>query len=70
MIICLCRAVTDGAVAEAIGQGCRSLEEVARCTGAGTGCGTCRASIQRTLDDTVARRKRSLVMLPLVAVSS
>jgi bacterioferritin-associated ferredoxin len=64
MIVCVCRGVTDRELARAIGQGCRSLDDVARCTGAGTGCGTCHASIKERLE----HRPTALRMLPLVAV--
>jgi bacterioferritin-associated ferredoxin len=65
MIVCVCKGVTDRDLNEAIGRGCRSLDDVARCTHAGTGCGTCRATIQERLD--CKRNPRRLVVLPLVA---
>jgi|RhiMethySRZTD1v2_1073278.scaffolds.fasta_scaffold3790060_1 assimilatory nitrate reductase electron transfer subunit len=65
MIVCVCKGVTDRDLNEAIADGCRSMEDVARCTRAGTGCGTCRATIQQRLD---ARPPRSVrFVLPLVA---
>ncbi len=45
MIVCLCKAVTDRDVARAIDGGARTVDEVTRCTGAGTGCGACREAI-------------------------
>jgi bacterioferritin-associated ferredoxin len=40
MIACLCHAVTDAEIRAAAAAG-RSVEEIARSTGAGTSCGCC-----------------------------
>ncbi|MBM4359322.1 MAG: (2Fe-2S)-binding protein [Deltaproteobacteria bacterium] len=45
MLVCICKAVSDRDVHRAIAEGARSVDEVARCTGAGTGCGVCRESL-------------------------
>lgn len=45
MYVCLCRAVTRGEIREAIAAGDTSPVQIARRTGAGTGCGAC---IRRT----------------------
>jgi bacterioferritin-associated ferredoxin len=46
MIVCLCRGVSDRQIVEAVHDGARSLDDVARrCDGAGTDCGSCRADI-------------------------
>ncbi len=45
MYVCLCKAVTDRDIARAIDGGARSVEDVTRCTGAGSACGTCREAI-------------------------
>jgi assimilatory nitrate reductase electron transfer subunit len=39
--ICRCNGVTKGALSAAWADGARSVAELARCTRAGTGCGTC-----------------------------
>lgn len=49
-VLCQCNGVSKGAVDEAVRNGCGSTSEVSRCTRAGTGCGTCRSSIQELLD--------------------
>jgi bacterioferritin-associated ferredoxin len=41
MIICVCKAVGERAVREAILAGARTVAELARATGASTDCGTC-----------------------------
>jgi bacterioferritin-associated ferredoxin len=45
MLVCVCKAVSDRDVSRALSDGARSVEDVVRCTGAGTGCGVCRESL-------------------------
>lgn len=42
MYACICAAVTDAAVEDAISRGADSPEKVRAETGAGSGCGLCR----------------------------
>lgn len=43
--VCWCNGVTAGRIAEAVADGCGTVEEVGRCTRAGTGCGGCKGRI-------------------------
>jgi bacterioferritin-associated ferredoxin len=45
MYVCLCLGVTDKDIENVISEGASSLEEVMYCTGAGTRCGSCRATV-------------------------
>ncbi len=45
MYVCLCTGVTDGEIRKLAAEGVSSIDEVGRCTGAGTKCGSCRRSI-------------------------
>jgi bacterioferritin-associated ferredoxin len=45
--VCFCRSVTDGQVLEAVHDGARTLHEVGRMCGAGTGCGGCLPELRR-----------------------
>lgn len=72
MLVCICKAVTDRDVDRAIAEGARSVDDVVRCTGAGTGCGICRDSLACAVDSACpgpARSERSqLVALRTLAV--
>jgi bacterioferritin-associated ferredoxin len=46
VIVCVCRNVSDRAIRAEAGAGARTAEEVGRATGAGTGCGCCRATVE------------------------
>ena len=59
MLVCLCKAVSDRDVAQAIADGARSVDDVARCTGAGTGCGACRESLACTVQGACPGTARS-----------
>ena len=46
MYVCVCNAVTEREVGEAIGSGARTRAEVTRACGAGGDCGSCHAMIR------------------------
>lgn len=48
-MICNCMGVTRGQLSDAIKGGCNSVEALAGCTGASTGCGSCRPLLTQLL---------------------
>jgi bacterioferritin-associated ferredoxin len=56
VIICHC-GVGDRDVAECIANGARTISKVAKCTGAGQGCGACVLSLRRLLCEHEAIRQ-------------
>ena len=67
MYVCLCEAVSDHDIREAVDNGATSVGEVMCCTRAGTRCGSCRADVA----DTVAAARagcRRLDMLDAFAL--
>ncbi|WP_331709552.1 (2Fe-2S)-binding protein [Methylomonas koyamae] len=56
MYVCVCKAVTDKQVAQAINQGLCSRRQVMECTGAGGVCGKCSSSIKAMLDEKCQNR--------------
>ncbi len=74
MVLCVCRAVSTQKVDAAIERGARSLEAVARCTGAGTDCGACTCDIEERLACAArkadAERSRSLFSLALAQAAT
>ena len=51
MYACLCRAVTEQLVREAVAAGASTVSAVRATCGAGTGCGGCLPSLRRMLRD-------------------
>ncbi len=41
MYVCLCKAVTDGQIREAVAGGCASMKQLAKELGVATQCGKC-----------------------------
>ncbi|RMH39697.1 MAG: (2Fe-2S)-binding protein [Deltaproteobacteria bacterium] len=56
MIVCLCKVVTDRAIERAVEAGARSVDDVARACGAGTGCGSCRPVVAEVVARACARQ--------------
>lgn len=54
---CYCTRVTRAQVLAAIEQGCRSIEDLQRATGACTGCRTCRPELDQLLAGQEAARR-------------
>jgi assimilatory nitrate reductase electron transfer subunit len=48
--MCRCAGVSRGAVAQAVADGCSTLEDVSRQTRAGTGCGGCRDQVRELIE--------------------
>jgi bacterioferritin-associated ferredoxin len=64
MYVCLCMGVSDGEIKDAIREGACSVHEVMECTGAGTGCGSCRSTIHELVSrSTPSSGRRSLPLI-------
>jgi bacterioferritin-associated ferredoxin len=50
MIVCLCHPTTDRDIDAIIDDGARTVEEISRRCGAGTGCGACLGELRERLD--------------------
>lgn len=64
MFVCICNAVTDQQIADAVKAGARNIEDVQESLMVSTGCGTCRqtaeAVIANTLLQAAAGRSRPM----------
>lgn len=49
MYICICRAVTDRKIKDAINEGATSLDDLKQCLGVATCCGKCACSANHLL---------------------
>jgi bacterioferritin-associated ferredoxin len=49
MYVCCCLGVTDRSIRTAIRNGACSVEDIVRCSGAGSRCGSCKPEIQAML---------------------
>ena len=54
MYVCICRAVTDSAIRQAVADGAHSLRELSSRTGCSTQCGRCVGLAREVMDDALA----------------
>jgi bacterioferritin-associated ferredoxin len=54
MYVCVCAAVSERDILEAIDQGATTVEDVSFCTGAGKHCGTCARALASMVDECAA----------------
>ncbi len=54
MYVCLCKAVTDKQIHEAVDNGVHTVSQLQESCGAGTGCGRCREVAQQLIDQRLA----------------
>lgn len=47
--VCYCMVVSRARLEQAVREGARTIRELSRATGAGTGCGTCRIDLAEVL---------------------
>lgn len=50
MFVCVCHAVTDREIREAVDDGVADLDQLQAHCGAGSGCGCCKAMAQELID--------------------
>lgn len=54
MFVCLCKAVRDHTIEDAVRQGARTLEAVSAASGAGSVCGTCLPLVEEIVREALA----------------
>jgi bacterioferritin-associated ferredoxin len=64
MIVCVCKAVSDGHIRSAVNGGVCSVRELSRQTGLGTCCGKCVPEARATLADCLAERDETSCLSP------
>lgn len=50
MFVCLCHAVTDREIRDAVDNGIADVDQLQEMCGAGSGCGSCRDVAQEVID--------------------
>ena len=51
MYVCVCQAVPERELREAVAAGARDLEALSESLGVCTGCGTCREAVEALIDE-------------------
>jgi bacterioferritin-associated ferredoxin len=69
MYVCVCHAVTDSAIRQAVDNGVNTFRDLSFRTGCGTQCGSCVKLAREVMDEALldGGAPRSLVQLQVVA---
>jgi len=70
MIVCLCHPTSDRDVDAVIDDGARTVEEIGRRCGAGTGCGSCLEELRERLTSRGVNGCPRDCATPLVSITS
>jgi bacterioferritin-associated ferredoxin len=70
MYICICHAVNDSAIREAVKEGVSSFRDLSASTGCGTQCGSCIKLAREILDRALTEAGAPLSAVELQIVSS
>ena len=54
MFVCLCNAITDHQIQDAVDRGVHEVSQLEELWGVGAGCGTCRDYAQQLIDSRLA----------------
>ena len=54
MYVCLCNAITEGQIRDAVSDGARSLHELRQCLGVASCCGKCADCAQQVVRETLS----------------
>jgi bacterioferritin-associated ferredoxin len=55
MYVCICIPTTERQVQQAVAQGCKTISQVRKKTGACSECGRCAVALQKSLRSTLER---------------
>lgn len=61
--VCICRAVSEATIRQAIQDGATSLEMLKEQTGCATGCGTCAGKVMNLLEDELNTLKNKSIKI-------
>ena len=69
MIVCLCEAMSERRLRQAVRDGACSRYELSQTTGAGRSCGSCRCNLKRIVSTELSRMdaESDVDALPMVA---
>jgi bacterioferritin-associated ferredoxin len=60
MYVCVCRAVTDGQIKNAVEDGCCSMRDLRNTLGVTTQCGRCACSVREVLDESLFEQAKKI----------
>ena len=69
MYVCVCNAVTESAIRDAVDEGVHNLQQLSLETGCGSACGSCHEMATDVLQQALAKKRepRSLLLVMQMA---
>jgi bacterioferritin-associated ferredoxin len=65
MYVCVCNAVTDSDIRNAVDDGVRTMRQLLEKTGCSSTCGCCKHLAVEVLQDSLADRRNTQIKLPI-----
>ncbi len=69
MYVCVCNAVTDSDIRNAVDGGVRTMSQLRQMTGCANTCGCCREFAAEILQDSLADTRKSQFKLPVLQMA-
>lgn len=69
MYVCICNAITDSDIQNAVDDGVRNLKQLSRLTGCAVTCGCCKEMAVEVLQQAVAEKREQSISLPVLQMA-
>ena len=69
MYVCVCNAVTDSDIRDAVEDGVRNLKQLRRTTGCASTCGCCKEMAVETLQQALTEKRVTESLLPVMQLA-
>jgi len=69
MYVCICNAVTDSDIRNAVDNGVSTLRQLGQTTGCATTCGCCKEMAAEILQQTLTENRESQFTLPVMQMA-
>jgi len=69
MYVCICNAVTDTDIRNAVDDGVRSMKQLRQATGCSSTCGCCRDTAREVLQQALKESREFRPLLPVIRMA-
>ena len=69
MYVCVCNAITDSDIRQAVEGGVRSIRQLSRATGCSNGCGCCKKMAVEVLEQALAEKHTRHTLRPVMQLA-
>jgi len=69
MYVCVCNAVTDSHIRNAVDDGVRTFKQLSRATGCGSTCGSCRQMAIEVLVQSLTEKRETTGLLTVMQIA-